>query len=219
MILTIDCSTDDAFICLSDNGQLIDTRTNNSQKNHAGFLHLAIEDLANHQGIKLSALDGIAVVEGPGSYTGVRIAMATAKGLCLSLNKPLITLNGLKLLALACYIETKNNTATYIPIVDARRMEVFTATYNAALDTISPPINYILESNSFEKELSKGTVYFVGNAVAKAKTVLIHENIIFQEQYDIVAAAVQLSFSQFKAGTIADLFLAEPLYIKAFFEG
>ncbi len=219
MILTIDCSTENAFISLSNNGELIDTRTNNSQKNHASFLHLAIVELATHNKINLSSLDAIAVVEGPGSYTGVRIAMATAKGLCFSLKKPLIALSGLKLLALACYNEAKNKDAIYIPLVDARRMEVFTASYSAELETLSPPINYILEPTSFNLELSKGTVYFVGNAVEKAKTVLHHNNIIFQEQYDIIAAAVQLSYSQFKEGDIADLFLAEPLYIKAFFEG
>ncbi len=219
MILTIDCSTENAFICLSSNGQLIDTRKNNSQKNHASFLHIAIQELMENNKINLPFLDAIAVVEGPGSYTGVRIAMATAKGLCLSLQKPLIALNGLKLLALACYNEAKNDDAIYIPLVDARRMEVFTASYNSKLETLSPPINYILVPNSFTEELSKGTVYFVGNAIEKAKTVLAHNNLIFQDQYDIIAAAAQLSYSQFKEGKIADLFLAEPLYIKAFFEG
>lgn len=219
MILIIDCSNENAFVCLADNGNTVALKQSENQKNHAGFLHIAIKNLMEESAVKLSSLTAVAVISGPGSYTGVRVAMASAKGLCVALKKPLILLNGLELLASACYEEVKEDNAIYIPLIDARRMEVFTAVYNSKMENISPPINHILEDKSFENFLIVGPVYFVGNGVLKAKSLMTHPNAIFCDKYNVISAAAQLAQTYFESGKIADITYSEPLYIKSFFEG
>lgn len=219
MILIIDCSNDKAFVCLTDTGLVIASKESHQQKSHASFLHLAIKNLMDSSNVELDSLQAVAVISGPGSYTGVRIAMAAAKGLCLALNKPLITLNGLELLARACYREVKEENALYIPLIDARRMEVFTAVYNASFESISPANNLILTEQSFENYLNNNDVYFVGNGTFKAKEMIKSGNAVFQERYNIIEAAADFAQTNFVKKLYADLFLAEPLYIKPFFEG
>jgi len=219
MILIIDCSTEKAFVCLADRGIVVATKESNNQKNHASFLHKAIKDLMEEANLNLRSLDAVAVVSGPGSYTGVRIAMASAKGLCLALKKPLILLNGLELLARACHKEVKDINGIYIPMIDARRMEVFTAVYNSEFQLMSPAVNHILEERSFKNYLTAGMVYFVGNGVSKAKELIINEQAIFCENYNVITAAADFAQSEFDKKISADIINSEPLYIKPFFEG
>ena len=219
MILIIDCSTENAFVCLADNGKLVATKRSDDQKKHAAFLHTAIQALVNESVVELKSLSAIAVVSGPGSYTGVRVAMASAKGLCIALQKPLILLNGLELLAFSCFMEVNKENSVYIPLIDARRMEVFTAVYNSKMENISPPVNYILEEESFYDLLNSGLVYFNGNGIVKAKSLINHSNAIFCDKYNITAAAAYLAQAALDSGNTADIIYSEPLYIKPFFQG
>ena len=219
MILIIDCSTENAFVCLADNGKLVATKQSDDQKKHAAFLHIAIKALVNESAVELKSLSAIAVVSGPGSYTGVRVAMASAKGLCIALQKPLILLNGLELLAFSCFKEVNKENSVYIPLIDARRMEVFTAVYNSKMENISPPVNYILEEESFYDLLNSGLVHFNGNGIVKAKSLINHSNAIFCDKYNITAAAAHLAQAALDSGNTADIIYSEPLYIKPFFQG
>jgi len=127
LILNIDTAVQSASVCLSENNDLIGLKINPSQKDHASWLHIAIEQLLKENAIDLQKLAAIAVSAGPGSYTGLRVGMASAKGLCYVLNIPLITVDTLKMMANAAVVE---NTDLLCPMIDASRMDVFAALFD-----------------------------------------------------------------------------------------
>src|SRR3954463_10682013 len=143
-ILNIDTSIESAAVCIAENGTELHTISNSTKKDHATFLHNAIKNIIEITSIGLQSLDAIAVANGPGSYTGLRVGLATAKGLCYALNKPLILLNTLEVMAHAAIKETFNTRHSvadilYCPMIDARRMEVFTGIYNEQIENIVKP--------------------------------------------------------------------------------
>ncbi len=144
LILNIDTATETAQVSFAKDGKVLQSLTNELQKDHASFLQTAIQQLAKKNNLILTDVDGIAVTAGPGSYTGIRVGMASAKGLCYALNKPLIAINTLQVLTVAAQQELNNaSEILFCPMIDARRMEVFTAIYNNTLAEILPPLcNY-----------------------------------------------------------------------------
>src|SRR6185503_9501274 len=133
LILHIDTAVEAASVCLAKNGEVLFISKNvrkdslgERQKDHAAWLHIAIKDIFEKNNLEITSLDAVAVTEGPGSYTGLRIGMATAKGICYGLSKPLVTLNTLLVMANAA---KSNDAGLLCPMIDARRMEVFTAVY------------------------------------------------------------------------------------------
>src|SRR5687768_2649863 len=121
LILNIDTATETAMVSLAENDSILSFAVNNNQKDHASFLHPAIQDIINKTNKTIGEVDAVAVTSGPGSYTGIRVGMAAAKGLCYALQKPLITLNTLEVIALSS-IEKIKEDALYCPMIDARRM-------------------------------------------------------------------------------------------------
>jgi tRNA threonylcarbamoyladenosine biosynthesis protein TsaB len=173
LLLNIDTATSNASVCISKSGETIAISDNDNQKEHATFLHVAIQALFTEASIQISAIDAIAITSGPGSYTGLRVAMAAAKGLCFALNKPLIAVNTLQVMAYAAkeYLNTEDTlhaNALLCPMVDARRMEVFTALYNVNLQEIRPPCALILENTSFNM-WENNEIYFFGSGSEKFK--------------------------------------------------
>ncbi|MBP9741520.1 MAG: tRNA (adenosine(37)-N6)-threonylcarbamoyltransferase complex dimerization subunit type 1 TsaB, partial [Chitinophagaceae bacterium] len=155
LLLNIDTATDQASVCLSLNTELIQEIKSADQKNHGSFLQPSIQQILQQNNFTIQQIDAVAVTHGPGSYTGLRVSLASAKGICYALQKPLITINTLEVMAWATrWHISKNlvlNTAYQIcPMIDARRMEVFTATYNEALECVSPTTPLILNEQSFE---------------------------------------------------------------------
>ncbi|HUP13519.1 MAG TPA: tRNA (adenosine(37)-N6)-threonylcarbamoyltransferase complex dimerization subunit type 1 TsaB, partial [Niastella sp.] len=142
LILNIDTATDQAIVSLSKEGSVIGTLENNAQKDHAAWIQLAINSLLQKHGSAMHQLQAIAVTAGPGSYTGLRVGMATAKGLCFALQIPLITINTLQVMANAAIDQFLLKASQmplplcFCPMIDARRMEVFTAVYDKALQEI-----------------------------------------------------------------------------------
>src|SRR6187401_260662 len=129
LILNIDTAVDVASICLAKDGKVLSIAKNESQKDHASWLHVAIKEVFEENNLELRSVDAIAVTGGPGSYTGLRIGVATAKGICYALNKPLISVNTLE--SFAAGIRKKNpDFDYYVPMLDARRMEVYCAIYD-----------------------------------------------------------------------------------------
>ena len=144
LILNIDTATEKAHVSLSNDAVILQSLYNESQKDHAGFLQPAILRLVKDAAVSLKNIDAVAVTAGPGSYTGLRVGMASAKGICYALQKPLIALNTLEVMAASALyhpgIHAANPVDLFCPMIDARRMEVYTALYNRQLETILAPV-------------------------------------------------------------------------------
>ena len=213
LILHIDTAVQTASVCLANDEKILDTLTNPSEKESASWIHTAIQRLLEADNYTLQQLDAIAVTKGPGSYTGLRVGMATAKGLCYALSKPLITINTLQMMAASA---DHSSAQLFCPMIDARRMEVFTALYDSSLTEVEPPINMILEKTFFEKWLEKFSINFFGNGSVKAATMLQHKNAVFTSVRTSAANMVSLSAQKLKQGQFSDIAYTEPFYGKAF---
>jgi len=214
LILHIDSAVETASVCLAKDENVLTFEKNEKQKDHAAWIHVAIKEIFISVGLELNALDAVAVTSGPGSYTGLRIGMAAVKGICYALNKPLITLNTLEVMAQAAKEEDGKHLC---PMIDARRMEVFTAVYSSDLICIKEPIAMVLNQNSFETELSENSICFFGNGSGKFKKIIQHKNAIFSEVIHDARSMVILSEIKYRSKEFADLAYAEPLYLKEFY--
>src|ERR1051325_9884884 len=141
LILNIDTAIETASICLSEDKNVLKFAINENQKDHAAWLSVAIKTLMKEAGIQLNQLNTIAVTIGPGSYTGLRVGLSAAKGLCYALNIPLITIGTLEMMAMAAKEEPVD---LLCPMIDARRLEVFTAVYNKKMEEVRSPHSLIL---------------------------------------------------------------------------
>jgi len=218
-ILNIDSSLETAFVSVSKDGKIMACRSNADQKDHASFLEPAIQALLKETGIEPDDLSAVAVVSGPGSYTGLRVGMASAKGLCYALNKPLILLNNLELLSIGAIGEYKPTDANtlFCPMIDARRMEVFTAVYDQHLNIIEPPHSLVLQPLSYNDLLKENTVVFFGNGTAKWNSICSDKNARFigvNDKNDVVS---QSSFQKLVTQSFNSVAYAQPLYIKEFY--
>lgn len=213
-ILLINTALEQASVAIAENGILIDQITNSTQKEHASFLHPAIESLCKKNGITLKQLQAISVINGPGSYTGLRVGLAAAKGICYANGLPLICINTLEWIALG---NRDHATDLIIPMIDARRMEVFTAAYSKEMETILAPTNLILDENSFSNLLSSNDILFVGNGVSKWKTICKHNHAHFDEgkENEDHHAVLANSYALYKK--FSSVFNASPFYTKDFY--
>lgn len=215
--LLIDTAVSTASVSLVTEEKILSEKINPSQKDHAAWLHPAIDLLMKEFGLSLSAIDAIGISAGPGSYTGLRVGMSAAKGLCYMLNLPLITVNTLEMMTMAA-IEKKETACTaFCPMIDARRMEVFTAVYSRDLDVLMPPANLILDEKSFEQQLKQGKTCFFGNGSMKLKTVLKDSNALFLDVEATSSHMISIVYKKFKNRDFSDLAYSEPYYGKAFY--
>lgn len=213
LILNIDTAVQSASVCLADDEQVVDIAINPSEKESAAWLHTAIQNLLQKANYTLQEVNAIAVSAGPGSYTGLRVGMSAAKGLCYALSKPLITINTLQMMA-ASALHLKCDLLC--PMIDARRMEVFTGLFDGALKEIVPSANMILDESSFKVWLEKYSICFFGNGSVKAEAVITHENAFFHPVAANAANMVLLSLEKFEQRQFSDLAYAEPWYGKDF---
>jgi tRNA threonylcarbamoyladenosine biosynthesis protein TsaB len=214
IILNIDTALKTASVCLSSDEKPIKTEINENQNDHASWLHSAISKLLKESGFQMNALEAVAVSIGPGSYTGLRIGLSAAKGLCYALNIPLITVSTLKMMASAIKDEAED---LICPMIDARRMEVFTAVYDQSLNEIVPPSAMIIDKESFSELLQSHRILFCGDGHQKLQTLVCHPNAIFST---VIGHAVNLphfAYNYFLQKRFADLAYTEPLYIKQFY--
>jgi tRNA threonylcarbamoyladenosine biosynthesis protein TsaB len=217
LVLNIDTATATALVCLAKDGKPVQSLANAAQKDHASFLQVAIQQLVNDTGIALKDIDAVAVTAGPGSYTGLRVGMASAKGLCYALDKPLITLSTLAVLAVSALQQLKDvENCLFCPMIDARRMEVFTAGYNAALNLVLQPCAMILDERSFSEQLEKGRLVFFGSGSNKWAILCHHSNASFADISITPEALASLSESLSMRSQFTELAYAEPAYLKEF---
>ncbi len=213
-ILSIETSTTNCSVSLSKNGETLLLKEDYSNNySHGERLHVFIDETLREAKIERSQLDAIAVSKGPGSYTGLRIGVSAAKGLCYALDIPLISISTLEALA----HQVKPESGVIVPMLDARRMEVYSAIFSSEFKEIRKIEAQILDETSFAGELSQGKVYFVGNGVEKTKALLNNENAIFIE--DKLPSADQMSalaFLKHKKSDTEDVAYFEPYYLKDF---
>lgn len=188
---------------------------NNNQYSHAERLHKYIDAVLQQANIAASDLSAVAVSKGPGSYTGLRIGVSAAKGLCYALNAPLISVNTLQ--ALALEVEQQEVNSCIVPMLDARRMEVYASVFDANYNEVRATKAEILNENSFLEQLNAGKVYFVGNSNKKAKTLITHPNAVFlAHQLPTAKTMCRLSYDKFKSKNFEDVAYFEPYYLKDF---
>ncbi len=216
LILNIDTSTETAGISLAEDGKELASARNGNQQDHAAWLHQAIKKLLNDTAHTLQQLDAVAITEGPGSYTGLRVGMAAAKGFCYSLNIPLITENTLKTMAQAA--KSTSSAELICPMIDARRMEVFTAIYNPELQELMPASALVLDEYSFSEFLSGHTVLFTGNGSPKWRKVNRSASAFFGDPQPYLSTSLAyLSYQKFKQKQFTDIIYSEPFYLKGFY--
>lgn len=214
LILNIDTAVTTASVCLANNGEILSFEKNENSRDHSTWLHTAIKNIFDKAGKSMNELDAVAVTGGPGSYTGLRIGMATAKGICYAMNKPLIILNTLQVMANSALQEEAEQLC---PMIDARRMEVFAAIYDKKLNVIKNPAAIILEDKSFAKELETHRICFFGNGSNKYAVILKHPNAYFAEIKTDARNMVLPAEERFRNKEFADLAYVEPLYLKEFY--
>ena len=215
-ILNIHTATETAIVNLTKEGEVLETLINDDTKQHAAFLHTSIKEILQTRKIDIKKLDAIGVSSGPGSYTGIRVALSAAKGLCFALNIPLITFNSLELLARSAAYFVKDINALYCPMIDARRMEVFTAVYNYTLQELIRPSAIVLDENSFVDILNLNEVYFSGSGSPKFKNINNSVNSFFINAPVSTESLTEISWEKFKKNEFGNVTDTKPLYIKEF---
>jgi tRNA threonylcarbamoyladenosine biosynthesis protein TsaB len=249
LILHIETATNICSIALSCDGQLLSLRESNIRNSHAAVITRFIDEVVKSSNRKLSAIDAIAVSKGPGSYTGLRIGVATAKGLCYALDKPLISIptlqamasgiwhqaSGSKIQASGCRHpaagirhpasgirqELPNNMILFCPMIDARRMEVYYAIYDLNGNEIRETRAEIIGEDSFSDILAGHTIIFGGDGSLKCREVMkSKKNAVFIDNFE-ASAQFMISLAEEKYGRqeFEDLAYFEPYYLKDFIAG
>ena len=218
LILNIDTALETGSVTLALDGEVLERLVNNDQKDHAAWLHLAIRDLIKGTRYKLSDLNAVAVTSGPGSYTGIRVGMASAKGLSYALGIPLITINTLLAMAWSQRaIQPLHNSqpeAGYCPMIDARRDEVFSAVYDSSMNVLLPPTALTVTKSSYEQLLAHTPIVFFGNGSDKWKALSTHPNALFQKWDYAYFNLAYLSENSYLNNAFADLAYVQPDYLK-----
>ncbi len=212
-ILNIETATKNCSVSLAKNGEtLICKEISEQGYSHAEKLHVFIDEIIKESSIAIVDLQAIAVSQGPGSYTGLRIGVSSAKGLCYGVQIPLIAIDTLTTLAL----RVPQEDGLIIPMIDARRMEVYSAIFNSNKEMIREVQSEILTEETFINETK--TIYFIGDSNEKAKSVLTKSNFIFLDDIKFPSANEMSSFSyaKFLKEDFVDVAYFEPYYLKDF---
>jgi len=224
LILNIETTSDVCSVALSRDGKLINIQEENEGRSHAAKLAVFIDKVLKDEKIEVSHLDAVSISKGPGSYTGLRIGVSTAKGLCYGSDLPLISVHTLQTLTQGLI----NNIRSYfpeglekgdilVPMIDARRMEVYTARFDNRNNFLRDVEPVILEDHTFQELLDERRVIFIGNGIKKAREIINHHHAKFIEAINFSAAhMVSLSEEKFVKGKFEDVAYFEPFYLKDF---
>ena len=220
LILNIETSTQVCSVALAEDGKILALKEQGGAYTHAENLTLFIESVFAESSRIPEQLSAVAISIGPGSYTGLRIGVSTAKGLCYALQKPLIAIQTLEALAHVSIDKTLAEEALLCPMLDARRMEVYCALYTLKGELVEPVQAKIIDANSFSEYLQKSKIIFLGDGTDKCKSIITHPHAIFRG--DLLPSAkfmVSLAEEAFTNKQFADVAYAEPFYLKEFQTG
>ena len=224
LILQIETATASCSVALARDGNILSVKQINERNIHAEVITLFIEELVTSTGLRYADLDAIAVSCGPGSYTGLRIGISTAKGLCFALDKPLIAIETLEAMAygaISMDINPSTGDILFCPMIDARRMEVFTAVFNRNGDKIKQITGEIVDENSFSELLKGNNILFFGDGAEKCMDVLdVNPNAHFLPGFvNSASYLTQKAFEKLKNKDFENVVFFEPYYLKDFIAG
>jgi tRNA threonylcarbamoyladenosine biosynthesis protein TsaB len=221
LILNIETSTTVCSVSLAKDGQLLAGEELDAGYTHAENLHVFIKKLFETTGFKPTNLDAIAVSKGPGSYTGLRIGVSTAKGLAYSLNVPLISAGTLEIMALKALEQTKDKSGFYCPMIDARRMEVYNAVFDGAIIPVKPVNAMVVDTNGLKVFEPFKPVYFFGDGMEKCRPLLetLSGSAFIQNIRPTALSMPQFTHSKYLKKSFEDLAYFEPFYLKEFLIG
>lgn len=215
-ILSIETSTRTSSVALHQEGKLIASQQIYAEKSHASYLSLSIKNMMETSGMKLDQLDAVAISEGPGSYTGLRIGTSTAKGLCYALDIKMIAINTLKSMA-SGMTRYYDDQVLYCPMIDARRMEVYCLLADNKLNELQPTRAKIIDASSFSDLLDTQKIVFFGDGSQKCRQTIIHDNAIFVDGINANAEYTGvLAHEAFQQEDFVDVAYFEPFYLKDF---
>ena len=214
-LLAIESSGSIGSVALFENSQLIDTEVISEERSHSRLLAGQIKELLARNKVGFSSLSGIGVSGGPGSYTGLRIGASLAKGLCFTLDIPLIAIGTLRIIAEA--VNTENVDAV-CPMIDARRMEVYTTVYDRSMEVLLPQQAMVLDELSFKELLHDKEIVFIGDGAVKAQDIISHPSARFQPEIIALAENMgRLLYNKYSKGIFEYLNRFEPNYLKPFY--
>ena len=214
IILNIETTTKNCSVSIAEKGEILAIKElNNGNYSHAEVLHPFILDVLKEANLTSDKIDAVAVSKGPGSYTGLRIGVSAAKGLCFALDKPLISIDTLTSLSFSITIEE----GIIVPMLDARRLEVYASVFNEKHQKIREIKAEIIDENSFCEYLERSKVYFLGDGSQKCKEIITHKNAIFIDaKFPSAQEMAKLSYEKYKISDIENVAYFEPFYLKDF---
>ena len=217
-ILLIETSTALCSTALAENGTIISYRESSAPKAHASLTAVFIDDMLKENGISIADCDAVCVSMGPGSYTGLRVGVSTAKGLCFGSGKPLMAVGTLNTLVAQAIAEglVPEGCRYIIPMIDARRMEVYTAVFTPDCQQITETEPVIVDENSFASQLEEGKVLFIGDGAGKCADVIKHPNASFVQCWPKADAMLMPALEEYKEKRFKDVAYFEPFYLKEF---
>ncbi len=221
LILCIETSTNICSVALVRNGEVLSSLEEHQVNSHATLLTVLIEKIMKDKRIEMNELDAVAVSSGPGSYTGLRIGVSVAKGICFAIKKPLIALTSLQILATRIIIAAKDvcsEPGTLIcPMIDARRMEVYSALFDSEMNCIGEIKAEIIDSDSYASILGESKIIFAGNGSDKCRSIITHSNAVFvTDIYPLASAMAFTANEAYVSQRFEDVAYFEPFYLKDF---
>lgn len=226
LILNLESSTEICSASLSRDGKVIDLIENDEGQNHARLLSVFVDELMNRNKIAFKELNAVAVSKGPGSYTGLRIGVSLSKGICYANQIPLIAVSPLQAMSSHVITTLKDDLITndenvlFCPMIDARRMEVYTALFNQSNQEIEPISAKVIDNSSFSTYLDNHKILFFGNGSAKCKDKINHPNALFIDQIKTSAQFMCLLAQEaYENKQFEDVAYFEPFYLKDFIAG
>ena len=220
-IILIETSTALCSTALAEDGVITSYRESSAPKAHASLTAVFIQEMLSERGITIDDCDAVCVSMGPGSYTGLRVGVSTAKGLCFGSGKPLLAVGTLDTLVaqasevISSEVEKSLSYKYIFPMIDARRMEVYTAVFeNGRQITETAPA--IIDENSFSEYLEQGPCLFIGDGAGKCADVIKHPNAHFRQCFPKASAMLEPALAAYRAGDFKDVAYFEPFYLKEF---
>lgn len=216
-ILNIETTTNVCSVSLSENGKLIGIKESDEKNNHSATLTIFITEVFKKNKISAKELAAVAISEGPGSYTGLRIGTSVAKGICYANNIPLISVDTLQALAFGTKTDIIDNNLLLCPMIDARRMEVYFSFFDNKINKITQTDSIELKEETFKDKLKNQKIIFSGNGANKFKEIINSDNAIFID--NILTSAknmVELSYNKYINKKFVDVAYFTPFYLKNF---